>query len=65
MITFEIIPKDLNEQIEFYEKKIDEIKKINVMLIDQGYILPSDQIRQMLYFSKTIRHLKKRIEDLK
>jgi len=61
MISFEIIPNDLNEQLEFYENKIDELKKINVVLIENNYNLPNEKIKLMLNYSQNIRHIKKRI----
>ena len=61
----ELIPNDPNEALEWYESKLKEVKDINSNCIKNGYEPLGSMISLMLNYNRNIRHLKKRIEELK
>ena len=58
---FELIPKNLNDQLEYYNFKFREFKILTKSINQQGLKVPIWLIKQGLYYAKTIRHLEKRI----
>ena len=60
-LHFELIPKNLNDQLEYYKFKFRELKILTKSINHQGLKVPIWLINQGLYYAKTIRHLEKRI----
>ena len=64
-MNFELIPNSPVEALEWYKQKLQEVKEINRNCIKNGYEPLGSMISLMLNYNKNIRHLKKRVEDLK
>ena len=63
-MTFEIIPNDPFEALEWYKQKLEEVKKINFHSVKNGYEPLGGMVSLMLNYSKNIRYLKKRIKEI-
>jgi len=62
-MTFELIPNNPKEALEWYEEKLKEVKEINTNCIKNGYEPLGSMISLMLNYNKNIRHLKTRIKN--
>ena len=55
----------LAQALAWYKEKLQEVKEINRNCIKNGYEPHGSMVSLMLNYNKNIRHLEKRIEDLK
>ena len=62
-MTFELIPNNPKEALEWYEEKLKEVKEINTNCIKNGYEPLGSMISLMLNYNKNIRHLKTRLKN--
>ena len=62
-MKFEIIPNNPKEALNWYEKKLKEVKEINTNFIKNGYEPLGSMISLILNYNKNIRHLKRRIKN--
>jgi hypothetical protein len=60
-IIFELIPTLKKEELEYYKEKLKEFKTKATLLNKDGYEVPLIYIKQGLYYSKTIRRLKREL----
>jgi len=62
-MKFELIPNNAKEALEWYEKKLNEVKQINTNCIKNNYEPLGSMVALMLNYNKNIRHLKTRIKN--
>ena len=62
-MNFELIPNNPHEALEWYEKKLNEVKQINTNFIKNGYQPLGSMVALMLNYNKNIRHLKLRVKN--
>ena len=61
-MNFEIIPNDVQEQIEFYQEKMKRYTNQAKVYTMQGYEVPAYLLSLSINASVNIRHLKARLE---
>ena len=60
--TFELIPSNKKEELEYWKTKLKEFEK-TIKILKKDFEIPLNFYEKCLYFSRNIRRLEKEVKE--